>query len=125
MIIQAGSSDRGKQFSERWAETVFVGYPDFEEGKRRYAAFKQGVARLGRDPDLVTVNTIAYPVAAATKAEAEDKMAVIEQRLSRGRRAVAAVRGAELRLRQEGHGRGVHATRSWRACRECRRCATG
>ncbi len=78
VIIQAGASDRGKRFSERWAETVFVGYPDLEEGKRRYAAFKQGVAQLGRDPDLVTVNTIAYPVAAATKAEAEDKMALIE-----------------------------------------------
>ena len=79
VVIQAGSSDRGTRFSERWAETVFVGYPDFEEAKRRYAAFKQGVARLGRDPDLVSVNTIAYPVAAATKAEAEDKMAVIER----------------------------------------------
>ena len=80
VVIQAGSSDRGKRFSERWAETVFVGYPDFEEGKRRYAAFKQGVARHGRDPDLVTVNTIAYPVAAATKAEAEDKMAIDRER---------------------------------------------
>ena len=78
VIIQAGSSDRGMRFSERWAETVFVGYPDLAEGKRRYAAFKQGVAQLGRDPDLVTVNTIAYPVVAATSAEAEDKMALIE-----------------------------------------------
>ncbi len=57
---------------------MFVGYPDLAEGKRRYAAFKQGVAQHGRDPDLVTVNTIAYPVVAATKAEAEDKMALIE-----------------------------------------------
>ena len=79
MVIQAGSSDRGVRFSARWAETVFVGYPDFEEGKRRYAAFKEGVARHGRDPDLVTVNTIAYPVVAETKTEAEDKMAVIER----------------------------------------------
>jgi len=79
VIIQAGSSDRGVRFSERWAETVFVGYPDFEEGKRRYAAFKEGLAQAGRDPDLVTVNTIAYPVVAATKAEAEDKMAVIDR----------------------------------------------
>jgi FMN-dependent oxidoreductase (nitrilotriacetate monooxygenase family) len=78
VVIQAGASDRGKRFSARWAETVFVGYPNFEEGKRNYADFKAEVARLGRDPDLVTVNTIAYPVAAATKAEAEDKMALIE-----------------------------------------------
>jgi FMN-dependent oxidoreductase (nitrilotriacetate monooxygenase family) len=79
VVIQAGSSDRGKRFSARWAETVFVGYPNFEEGKRNYAEFKAELARLGRDPDQVTVNTIAYPVAAATKAEAEDKMAVIDK----------------------------------------------
>ena len=66
--------------------------------------FKQGIARHGRDPDLVTVNTIAYPVAAATKAEAEDKMAIIEQGVPRSGRTVAAVRGAELRLCEEGHG---------------------
>jgi FMN-dependent oxidoreductase (nitrilotriacetate monooxygenase family) len=79
VVIQAGASDRGKRFSARWAETVFVGYPNFEEGKRNYADFKAELALLGRDPDLVSVNTIAYPVAAATKAEAEDKMAVIER----------------------------------------------
>ena len=67
-----------KGFGERWAETVFVAYPDFEEGKRRYKSFKENVAKLGRDPDLVAVNTIAYPVVAATRAEAEDKMALID-----------------------------------------------
>ena len=36
------------------------------------------MARLGRDPELTTVNTIAYPVVAETWAEAEDKMAVID-----------------------------------------------
>jgi alkanesulfonate monooxygenase SsuD/methylene tetrahydromethanopterin reductase-like flavin-dependent oxidoreductase (luciferase family) len=78
VVIQAGASDRGKRFSARWAETVFVAYADFAEGKRHYADFKAEIARLGRDPDQVTVNTIAYPVSAATKTEAEDKMAVIE-----------------------------------------------
>jgi FMN-dependent oxidoreductase (nitrilotriacetate monooxygenase family) len=78
VVIQAGSSGRGKRFAARWAETVFVGYPDLEEGKREYAAFKSAVAGLGRDPDLVTVNTIAYPVVAETRSEAEDKMALID-----------------------------------------------
>jgi alkanesulfonate monooxygenase SsuD/methylene tetrahydromethanopterin reductase-like flavin-dependent oxidoreductase (luciferase family) len=77
-VIQAGASARGKTFSARWAETVFVGYASLDEGKRQYADFKTEVARLGRDPDLVTVNTIAYPVVAETRAEAEDKMAVID-----------------------------------------------
>lgn len=78
VVIQAGSSKRGKTFSARWAETVFVAYEDLEAGKRQYADLKQEVARLGRDPARLTVNTIAYPVVAETRAEAEDKMALID-----------------------------------------------
>ncbi len=78
VVIQAGASNRGKTFSARWAETVFVAYPDLEEGKRQYADLKAEVARLGRDPDLLTANTIAYPVVAETRTEAEDKMALID-----------------------------------------------
>jgi len=78
VIIQAGSSNRGKTFSARWAETVFVAYPDLEDGKRQYADLKAEVARLGRDPDLMTANTIVYPVVAETRTEAEDKMALID-----------------------------------------------
>jgi len=79
VVIQAGSSPRGKIFSARWAETVFVAYPDLEAGKREYAEFKAAVASHGRDPDLCTVNTIAYPVVAETRMEAEDKMALIDK----------------------------------------------
>ncbi len=78
VVIQAGSSPRGKIFSARWAETVFVGYPDLEDGKKQYAEFKAAIAGHGRDPDKVTVNTIAYPVVAETRSEAEDKMALID-----------------------------------------------
>lgn len=78
VIIQAGSSHRGKTFSARWAETVFVAYHSIAEGQRQYADLKTEVARLGRNPDHLTVNTIAYPVAAETRAEAEDKMALID-----------------------------------------------
>ncbi|HVY17829.1 MAG TPA: LLM class flavin-dependent oxidoreductase [Rhodopila sp.] len=78
VVIQAGSSNRGKTFSARWAETVFVAYEDLEAGKRQYTDLKAEVARLGRDPDRLSVNTIAYPVVAETKAEAEDKMALID-----------------------------------------------
>ena len=77
VVIQAGASARGKTFAARWAETVFVGYEDLHAGKRQYAELKAAVARLGRDPDLMTINTIAYPVVAETRTEAEDKMAVI------------------------------------------------
>ncbi|MGE0419147.1 MAG: NtaA/DmoA family FMN-dependent monooxygenase, partial [Acetobacteraceae bacterium] len=79
VVIQAGSSPRGKVFSARWAETVFVAYPDLEDGKKQYAEFKAAIAAHNRDPDKVTVNTIAYPVVAETRMEAEDKMALIDK----------------------------------------------
>jgi alkanesulfonate monooxygenase SsuD/methylene tetrahydromethanopterin reductase-like flavin-dependent oxidoreductase (luciferase family) len=77
-VIQAGSSPRGKVFAARWAETMFVGYPDFATAKRDYAGMKASIAALNRDPDKVTINTIAYPVVAETRAEAEDKWALID-----------------------------------------------
>ena len=42
VVIQAGASDRGKRFSARWAETVFVGYPDFEEGQAPVCRLQAG-----------------------------------------------------------------------------------
>ncbi len=79
VIIQAGASGRGKAFGARWGEVIFVIYPNLEAGKRDYADFKATVARFGRDPDAVKVTHLVNPVAAATKAEAEDKWAQIEK----------------------------------------------
>jgi FMN-dependent oxidoreductase (nitrilotriacetate monooxygenase family) len=79
VVIQAGASGRGKAFGARWGEVIFVVYPNLEVGKRDYADFKATVARFGRDPDHVKVTHLVNTVAAATKAEAEDKWAEIEK----------------------------------------------
>jgi len=79
VLIQAGSSGRGQRFGARWADTVFVGYPDKKFGMREYAGFKKMVADQGRDPETVPVNTILYPVVAESRAEAEDKKAEIDK----------------------------------------------
>ena len=79
VIIQAGSSGRGKAFGARWGEVIFVVYPSIEVGQRDYAGFKADVARFGRDPDAVKITHLVNTVAAATKAEAEDKWAEIEK----------------------------------------------
>jgi FMN-dependent oxidoreductase (nitrilotriacetate monooxygenase family) len=79
VIIQAGSSGRGKAFGTRWGEVIFVVYPSLEIGQRDYAGFKADVARFGRDPEAVKITHLVNTVAAATKAEAEDKWAEIEK----------------------------------------------
>src|SRR5215469_11896913 len=79
VIIQAGSSGRGKTFGARWGEVIFAAYPSIEVGKRDYAEFKATVGKFGRDPDGVKVTHLVSVVAAASKAEAEDKWAEIEK----------------------------------------------
>jgi len=79
VLIQAGQSGRGRRFGARWGEVIFVVYPNVEAGKREYAAFKAEVARAGRDPDHVKVTQLVNTVAAATRAEAEDKWAEIDR----------------------------------------------
>ena len=79
MVIQAGQSSRGKQFSARWGEVVFVStHTSNEHGKQLYRDMKDEVASQGRNPDQFFITPSAYVVCAETKAEAEDKMAVIE-----------------------------------------------
>lgn len=78
VLIQAGQSGRGQRFAARWAELVFVAYPTIEAGRTEYAAFKENIAAHGRDPDMVKVAALAHCVSAATRAEAEDKRALID-----------------------------------------------
>jgi FMN-dependent oxidoreductase (nitrilotriacetate monooxygenase family) len=78
VIIQAGSSGRGRRFGARWGEVIFVAYPSPEIGWRDYAAFKAEVLRCGRDPEHVRIAQLINTVAAATNAEAEDKWAKID-----------------------------------------------
>ena len=79
VIIQAGQSGRGKAFGAQWGEVIFVVYPSLEAGKRDYAELKADVAGFGRDPEHVKITHLVNTVAAASKAEAEDKWAVIEK----------------------------------------------
>ena len=79
VIIQAGASGRGRRFGARWGEIIFVVYPNIEIGKRDYAEFKAEVARCGREAEHIKTAQLINTVAAATKAEAEDKWAEIDK----------------------------------------------
>ncbi|MBN8927780.1 MAG: monooxygenase [Rhodospirillales bacterium 69-11] len=78
VLIQAGQSGRGRAFAARWAELVFVVYPTLEAGKKQYAAFKQEVAAMGRDPDQVKVAPACYVIVAESEAMAQEQRAVVE-----------------------------------------------
>jgi FMN-dependent oxidoreductase (nitrilotriacetate monooxygenase family) len=79
VIIQAGQSGRGRRFAGRWAEVIFSAVGDIKAGQAIYRQLKDEVAEAGRDPAHVKICNLAHTVSAATRAEAEDKMALIEK----------------------------------------------
>ena len=78
VLIQAGQSGRGQRFAADWAELVFVVYPNLEIGKDSYSKLKQMASDAGRDPDAMRVAHLIAPVVAETRAEAEDKRALLD-----------------------------------------------
>ncbi|WP_128923505.1 LLM class flavin-dependent oxidoreductase [Bradyrhizobium guangxiense] len=79
VIIQAGASGRGQRFAGRWGEVIFTAARNLTAAKDGYAAVRNQAAKAGRDPDQMFLCNLTTPVCAATKAEAEDKMALINK----------------------------------------------
>jgi FMN-dependent oxidoreductase (nitrilotriacetate monooxygenase family) len=79
VIIQAGASGRGQRFAGRWGEVIFTAARNLAAAKAGYAAVRNEAAKAGRDPEAMFLCNLTTPVCAATKAEAEDKMALINK----------------------------------------------
>ncbi|MBO0979621.1 LLM class flavin-dependent oxidoreductase [Microbacterium sp. SD291] len=70
LLVQAGSSESGKDFAAQWAEAVFTAQPTIEEAQAFYADVKRRAIAVGRDPEHVKVLPGLVPVIADTEAEA-------------------------------------------------------
>ena len=78
VIIQAGQSERGRQFAARWGELLFVIYPTAEACKAYRDDLRQRAERGGRDPDSVKVAPAVYVVPGETEKEANEKLSFLE-----------------------------------------------
>ena len=124
VVIQAGQSGRGRRFAGRWAEVVFTSAPTLASAQAGAAAIRSEVAAAGRDPEGVKVCNLVMPVCAASRTEAEDKMAVLSQLpleidqlslLSEALNFDFSVKGLDEPLSRRGHGQlfgSAHAPRS-------------
>lgn len=79
VIIQAGASGRGQRFAGRWGEVIFTAARNLTVAREGYAFVRNEAAKAGRDPEQMFLCNLTTPVCAATKAEAEDKMALINK----------------------------------------------
>ncbi len=77
VLIQAGASGRGREFASRWAELIFVIYPNLAIGKASYEEMKRVLANVGRNSTSIT--PAVYPIVGETQAMAEDKYAMIDK----------------------------------------------
>ncbi|MEE6136416.1 LLM class flavin-dependent oxidoreductase [Mycobacterium sp. 050128] len=76
VIIQAGSSGRGREFASRWAELIFTGDPGIQVARSHYTDQKARIADAGRDPGAVRICPMAYAVVGESEAHATEREAV-------------------------------------------------
>lgn len=78
VIVQAGSSADGRDFAAQWAEVVFTAHQGLDQARAFYRGMKEQVAGHGRDPDDTVILPGVFLVVGRTRAEAEDKYAVLQ-----------------------------------------------
>ncbi len=78
VFVQAGASDRGRDFAARWAEVIFITPASIEAALEFRTDLRARATKFGRDPDAIRVLPGILPVAAATQAEADVEKALLE-----------------------------------------------
>ena len=73
VLLQAGSSGRGRDFAARWAELIFTGDPGLEVARTHYQEQKEAIAAAGRDPQAVKMLPMVYTVVGESHAHAEER----------------------------------------------------
>jgi len=73
VVIQAGSSGRGKAFAARWSEVIFALQPSMERMRMFSAEVRTALAQQGRAENASRILMAIMPFIGTTRAEAEDK----------------------------------------------------
>jgi len=95
VLVQAGSSEDGKDFAARHAEAVFTAQHTLADGLAFYADLKRRIKLAGRDPDSVKILPGIVPVIGSTEAEARELDAELD-------RLILAESGRDRLARQLG-----------------------
>jgi FMN-dependent oxidoreductase (nitrilotriacetate monooxygenase family) len=93
LLVQAGSSEDGKDFAARHAEAVFTAQQTLAEAKAFYADLKARTIAAGRDPEHIKILPGLVPVIGSTEAEARARDAELEELITyeHGQRHLAAL----------------------------------
>lgn len=78
LIVQAGSSEAGRDLAAAHADMQFAIIRSVEEGRRYRADMDRRLARFGRTPDDFRILGGVLPVVATSRAEARERSEVLE-----------------------------------------------
>jgi FMN-dependent oxidoreductase (nitrilotriacetate monooxygenase family) len=70
LLVQAGSSEDGKDFAARYADAVFTAHQTLADAQAFYADLKRRALALGRDPETIKILPGIVPILGATPDEA-------------------------------------------------------
>ena len=73
ILIQAGSSEAGKDFAPQVADAVFTGQANIDDARDFYQDVKGRAAKHGRRPEEILMLPGCNPIVGSTAAEAEQK----------------------------------------------------
>ena len=79
VIVQAGSSEPGKELAARTAEVIFTAHQSAEDARAFYSDVKGRLTGYGRSPDELKIMPGIFPVIGQTQAEAEEKFEQIQE----------------------------------------------
>lgn len=78
VLVQAGSSEVGRDLAARTADVVFVATQTFDAAKAFYDDVKARVVRAGRNPDHLKIMPGVSPVVGRTRDEAQSKFDALQ-----------------------------------------------
>ena len=78
VLIQAGQSEKGREFASKWGELIFTIYPDANRCKVFYDDIKLRAMQKGRNPEHLIIAPAIYVVTGETESIAKEKYSEIK-----------------------------------------------
>lgn len=79
VIVQAGASEQGRELAAATADVVYAASPTLAHAQSYYRDVKVRMARYGREPESLKIMPGLMAVVAASRQEAQDKYAVLQE----------------------------------------------
>ena len=98
VLVQAGSSEPGREIAARSAEAIFTAHQTLESAQAFYADVKGRLAKYGRSPDELKILPGIFPVVGRTEEEAQAKYRELQELIDPrvGVNLLSALIGADL-----------------------------